>query len=86
MDDLHEGQKELVEEVLNTLTEKFETMSIMNRNSLAMATVEAAAVIAAVEADSYGQILGYSRPEVENRIQRYVDFFRTNAVGGLSDL
>lgn len=85
MEDLQDEQKELIEEVLNALKEKFATLPITNRNILAIATVEAAAMIAAVESDTHGQLVGYGRPEVEDRIQEYVDIFRINALRSLAD-
>ena len=86
MEDLSDEERVLVEDVLSALTDKFSSLPVMNRNLLAIATVEAAAVVVAVEAESHAELLGYERAEIEDRIEEYIAIFRSYAMQAVSDL
>ncbi len=86
MDNLEGEHEELVSEVLDALTGKFQKLPVVNRNILAIATVEAAAMVVATEVDLHGRILGYDREDAMGRIQEYASLLFRNAGMAYEDL
>lgn len=86
MESLDGEHEELVSEVLDALTEKFKKLPVVNRNILAIATVEAAAMIVATEVNMHAKILGYDKEDAMGRIQEYTSLLFRNAGMAYEDL
>lgn len=85
MDNLEGEHEELASEVLHALTEKFKTLPIVDRNILAIATVEAAALIVATEVADHIKATDGESEDALGRIQEYASLLFRNAAIALQD-
>ena len=75
-----------MEEVFEVLQGKFDGLPTMDRNLIALASLEAIAKVIAKEVHTHAMILGHNRNMAEKRILEYSKLFKMVASNHLDNL